>query len=128
MNAEYQRLEAEASEVQNQIDELVKSCGQMGAADFQKVEAKIAGLHQRLAGLRQGTGLLKLAGSAKMQAQAAKLAKSQPKTFSFSGYPPQNSETDRRCQRDVAHHVLSSIPGPGKGKEQESQSRHVSPC
>ena len=81
MNAEYQRLEAEASEVQNQIDELVRTCGQMLAADFQKFEAEIAGLHQRLAGLRQGMGLLKLAGSAKMQAQAAKLAKCQPKTF-----------------------------------------------
>ena len=57
MNAEYQRLEAEASEVHNQIDELVKSCGQMVAADFQKFEAKIAGLHQRLAGLRPGMGL-----------------------------------------------------------------------
>ena len=41
MSAEYQRLEAEASQVQNQIDELVKSCGQMVlAADFQKFEAK----------------------------------------------------------------------------------------
>jgi len=57
MNAEYQRLEADASEVQNQIDELVKSRGQMVAADFQKFEAKIAGLHQRLAGLRQATGI-----------------------------------------------------------------------
>jgi len=56
MNAEYQRLEAEASEVQKQIDELVRSCGQMVAADFQKFETKIAGLHQRLAGLRQGMG------------------------------------------------------------------------
>jgi len=88
MNAEYQRLVAEASEVQNQIDELVKSCGQMGAADFQKVEAKIAGLHQRLAGLRQGMGLLELAGSAKMRAQAAKLVNSQPKTFHSQGTRP----------------------------------------
>ena len=46
MNAGYQRLEAEASEVQNQIDERVRSCGQMVAADFQKFEAKISGLHQ----------------------------------------------------------------------------------
>ena len=66
MNAEYQRLEAEASEVQNQIDELVKSCGQMVAADFQTFEARIAERHQRLAGLQQGMGLLKLTGSAKM--------------------------------------------------------------
>ena len=77
MNAEYQRLEAEASEVQNQIHELVKSCGQMVAADFQKFGAEMTRLHQKLAGLREGMGLLKLAGSATMQAQAAKLAKSQ---------------------------------------------------
>ena len=125
MNAEYQRLEAEASEVQHQIDELVRSCGQMVAADFQKFEAKIAGLHQRLAGLRQGMGLLKLAGSAKMQAQAAKLEVS-AEDVSFAGYTPQNGATDRRCHGDSAHYVLSSIPSPGKGKEQESQSRHVS--
>ena len=88
MNAEYQRLEAEASEVQNQMDELVKTCGQMVAADFQKFEAKITGLHQRLTGLREGMGLLKLAGSATMQAQAAKLAKSQLKTFHSQGTRP----------------------------------------
>lgn len=88
MNAEYQRLEAEASEVQKQIDELVKSCEQMAATDFQKFEAKVAELHQRLAGLRQAMGLLKLAGSAKMQAQAAKMAKSQSKTFHSQGTRP----------------------------------------
>ena len=88
MNAEYQRLEAEASEVQKQIDELVRSCGQMVAADFQKFGAEMTRLHQRLAGLREGMGLLKLAGSAKMQAQAAKLAKSQPKTFHSQGPRP----------------------------------------
>jgi hypothetical protein len=88
MNAEYPRLEAEASEVQNQIDGLVKSCEQMVAADFQKFEARIAGLHQRLAGLRQGMGLLKLVASAGMQADAAKLAKSQPKTFHSQGMRP----------------------------------------
>ena len=85
MNAEYQRLEAEASEVQNQIIELVSSCNQMAAAEFQKFEGRIAGLHQRLAGLRQGMGLLKLAGSAKMRKEAAALAKSQPKTFHSQG-------------------------------------------
>ena len=88
MNEEYQRLEAEASEVQNQIDELVSSCSHMVATEFAKFEARIAGLHQRLIGLRQGMGLLKLAGSAKMQAQAAKLAKSQPKTFHSQGLRP----------------------------------------
>ena len=88
MNAEYQRLEAEASEVQNQIDERVRSCGQMVAADFQKFGAEMTRLHQRLAGLREGMGLLKLAGSAKMEAEAAKLAKSQPKTFHSQGMRP----------------------------------------
>ena len=89
MNAEYQRLEAEASEVQHPIDELVKSCGQIVAADFQKFESEMTRLHQRLIGLRQGMGLLKLAGSATMQAEAAKLAKSQPKKFHSQGMRPQ---------------------------------------
>lgn len=52
INAEYRRPDAEASEVQNQSDELVKFCGQMVAADFQKFDAKIAVLQQHLAGLR----------------------------------------------------------------------------
>ena len=37
MNAEYQRLEAEASEVQNQINELVSSCSQMVGGGFPEV-------------------------------------------------------------------------------------------
>ena len=85
MNAEYQRLEAEASGVQRQIQELVDSCGQMPPSDFRKFEAETGRLHLRLAGLRQGMGLLKLAGSGKMQERAAKLAKSQPKTFYSQG-------------------------------------------
>ena len=56
MNAEYQRLEAEASEVQQQINQLVSSCNQMAAADFQKFETEMARLHHRLAGLRKGIG------------------------------------------------------------------------
>jgi predicted nuclease with TOPRIM domain len=56
MNAEYQRLEAEASEVQQQINELVSSRNQMAAADFQKFETEMARLHHRLAGLRKGIG------------------------------------------------------------------------
>ena len=43
MNAEYQRLEAEASEVQNQTDELLKYCEQMVAADFQKFDGSPVG-------------------------------------------------------------------------------------
>ena len=50
MKAEYQRLEAEASEVQNQIDELVRSCGQMVArvAIVSHEAGSIAGTDQRL--------------------------------------------------------------------------------
>ena len=43
MDAEYQRLEAEASEVQQQIDEIVKSCSQMVATEFQKFETNERG-------------------------------------------------------------------------------------
>jgi hypothetical protein len=85
MNTEYQRLRAEASEVQNQIDALLDCCGQMAAAGFHKLEADLVRLHQKLTGLRQGMALLKLTGSRKMQEQAAKLAKSQPKKFYSQG-------------------------------------------
>ena len=88
MNAEYQRLESEASEVQQQINHLVSSCSHMAAADFKTFESEMARLHQRLIGLRQGMGLLKLVGAAKMQKLAAELAKSQPKTFHSQGTRP----------------------------------------
>ena len=119
MNAEYQRLEAEASEVQQQINELVSSCSQMVAADFQKFEAKIAGLHQKLNGLRQGMGLLKLAGSAKMQAQAAKLAKSQPKTFYSQGTRPKTVQLTGgvTVTLDVTYYHRSVSPEKAKNKK-----------
>ena len=119
MNAVYQRLEAEASEVQQQINELVSSCSQMAAADFQKFEAKIAELHQRLMGLRQGMGLLKLAGSAKMQAQAAKLAKSQPKTFYSQGPRPKTVQLTGgvTVTLDVTYYHRSLSPEKAKNKK-----------
>ena len=85
MDAKYQRLEAEASEVQRKIDELVQTSSQIVAVDFQKVEAKIAQLHRRLAETRQGMGLLKVVGSAKMRADVKKLIESQPKAFHSPG-------------------------------------------
>ena len=119
MNAEYQRLEAEASEVQNQIDELVKSCGQMVAADFQKFGAEMTRLHQRLAGLREGMGLLKLAGSAKMQAQAAKLAKSQPKTFHSQGTRPKTLQLTGgvTVTLDITYYHRFHCPEKSKNKK-----------
>jgi len=119
MNAEYQRLEAEASEVQNQINELLKSCSQMVAADFQKFEAKIAGLHQKLNGLRQGMGLLKLAGSAKMQAEAAKLAKSQPKTFHSQGTRPKTVQLmgGVTVTLDITYYHRFQCPEKAKNKK-----------
>ena len=85
MSGEYQRLEAEASEVQQQIQRLVDSCVQMAPVDFQKFEAEMGRLHLKLAGLREGLGLLKLVGSRKMQDQAAKFARSQSKPFHSQG-------------------------------------------
>ncbi len=85
MSGEFQRLEAEASEVQQQIQRLVDSCGQMAPADFQKFEAEMGRLHLKLAGLREGLGLLKLVGSRKMQDQAAKFARTQSKPFHSQG-------------------------------------------
>ena len=119
MNAEYQRLEAEASEVQEQINQLVSSCNQMAAADFQKFEARIAGLHQRLAGLRQGMGLLKLAGSATMQAQAAKLAKSQPKTFHSQGTRPKTVQLmgGVTVTLDITYYHRFQCPEKAKNKK-----------
>ena len=85
MNAEYQRLEAEAREVQRRIEELVGSAGRMAVSEYHKFESEMVRLHQRLAGLHQGMGLLKLAGSSKRQKQAAAVAKGQSKKFYSQG-------------------------------------------
>ena len=85
MNAEYQRLEAEAREVQRRIEELVGSAGRMAVSEYHKFESEMVRLHQRLAGLHQGMGLLKLAGSSKRQKQAAAVAKEQSKKFHSQG-------------------------------------------
>ena len=64
-------------------------------------------------------GLLKLASSAKMRKEAAKLAKSQPKTFHSQGPRPKTVQLTGGRHRDIEHHVLSPISDPGKGKEQK---------
>ncbi len=88
MNTEYHRLEAEASEVQQQIDALVNSCGQIAAAEFRNIEADLARLNRKLTWLRPGMAMLKMAGSRKIQEQSAKIKKSQPKTFHSHGAHP----------------------------------------
>ncbi len=101
MNAEYQRLEAEASEVQNPIDGLVSSCSQMVAADFQKFEARIAVLHQRLAGLRQGMVAAETRRVRDNAGTGGEAGKISAEDVSFSGNTPQNSATDRRSHGGV---------------------------
>jgi hypothetical protein len=125
MDAEYQRLEAEASEVQWKIDELVQSSSQIVAVDFQKVKPKIAQLHRRLAGTRLGMGLLKVVGSAKMRADVKKLIKSQPKAFHSQGTRSRKVQliggTSVTLNVTYYHRAVC-----GRSKEQKSDSWHVS--
>ena len=67
MNAEYQRLEAEAKEVEQRIRELLESAGSMKETDTVRFEAEMRRLHLRLSGLHEGMGLLKVAGSKALQ-------------------------------------------------------------
>ena len=85
MSAEYHRLEAEAREMERRIQELLDSAGQMMASDFLKYEAETGRLHHKLAGLRDGMGLLKLVASKKMGDRAAKFVRSLAKPFHSQG-------------------------------------------
>jgi hypothetical protein len=119
MNPEYQRLEAEASEVQQKIDALVNSCSQISAAEFQEIEAELGRLSQKLAGLRQGMGLLRLAGSCKMREQAAKLAKSQPMKFYSQGARPKTVQLTGgvTVTLQITYYHRVADPGTAKNKK-----------
>jgi hypothetical protein len=119
MNPEYQRLEAEASEVQQKIDALVNSCSQISAAEFQEIEAELGRLSQKLAGLRQGMGLLRLAGSRKMREQAAKLAKSQPMKFYSQGARPKTVQLTGgvTVTLQITYYHRVADPGTAKNKK-----------
>ncbi len=79
MNAEYQRLEAEARDVEAAIGRRIASAGEADEGDGLKLEAELRLGHQRLEGLRQGMLLVRRAESRTMREQERRFVAALPK-------------------------------------------------
>lgn len=67
MNAEYQRLEAEASEIEAQMRNLSTTINLRSPLDHAKFEKQIADLGRKLVSLRHGLALIRATNSLEMQ-------------------------------------------------------------
>jgi hypothetical protein len=85
MNAEYQRLEAEASAVELQLRDLGMTVDLRSAANLIKCEQQLADLGRKLASLRLGLALIRAAKSSEMRKQERQFIKSLPKNYHSQG-------------------------------------------
>jgi hypothetical protein len=85
MNAEYQRLEAEASAVELQLRDLGMTVDLRSAADLSKSEQQLGDLGRKLASLRLGLALIRAANSSEMRKQERQFIKSLPKNYHSQG-------------------------------------------
>jgi hypothetical protein len=85
MNAEYNRLESEARDVEQQIQELVESSVVTSTAEHVQAENKLAELHVKLGSLRHGMLLLRSVSSAKMDRRIRWFIKALPHRYYSQG-------------------------------------------
>ena len=85
MNAEYQRLEADAREVQQQIQELETTFDLRSMPDLVKCEQQMAGLGRKLASLRLGMALIRAVNSLDLKKREEEFVKALPKKFHSQG-------------------------------------------
>jgi hypothetical protein len=85
MNAEYQRLEAEASAVELELRDLATTVDLRTSADLAKWEQQIADLGRKLASVRLGLALIRAANSPEMRTQERQFIKSLPKKYHSQG-------------------------------------------
>ena len=85
MNAEYQRLEAEASEVERQIRELGLTVDLHSASGHAKFEKQIGDLGRKLASLRHGMALLRAVDSLELQKREREFVKDLSMRFHSQG-------------------------------------------
>jgi len=85
MNAEYQRLEAEASEVARQMRDLATTVELSSASGHAKFEQQIASLGRKLASLHHGMALLRASNSPEMRQREREFAKALPEKFHSQG-------------------------------------------
>src|SRR5580698_2849566 len=85
MNAEYQRLESEASDVERQMRELTATIELHSALDHAKFEQRIAELGRKLASLHQGLALIRATDSLEMHKREREFVRDLPKKFHSQG-------------------------------------------
>ena len=85
MNAEYQRLEAEASDVENQMRELADTVELQSAVDVAKFEKQIADLGRKRASLGLGMALIRRVNSLDMKKREEEFVKALAKKFHSQG-------------------------------------------
>ena len=88
MNAEYQRLEAEASDVERQIQDAVSGVKLLSAVDLAAFEKRIADLGRKLASLGLGMALIRSVESLEMKHREQEFVKALPKKFHSQGRRP----------------------------------------
>ncbi len=85
MNAEYQRLAAEASGVEQQMRELTATIELHSALGHAKFERRIAELGRKLASLHQGMALIRATESLEMHKREREFVRDLPKKFHSQG-------------------------------------------
>lgn len=85
MNAEDQRLEAEARDVERRIQELVETRVISSAAEHAQLERELAELHTQLRSLRHGRVLLRSVGASELRAAERRFVAALPQKFYSQG-------------------------------------------
>jgi hypothetical protein len=85
MNAEYQRLEAEASEVFRRMAELSTGAVVRSSVDLMRLESEMAALGRKLASLHVGMALVRAVGTSEFQEQERAFVDALPKRFHSQG-------------------------------------------
>ena len=85
MNAEYQRLEAEASEVERQMRIVSTTVELSSASGHAKFERQICDLGRKLASLHHGMALIQAVDSSEMRQREREFVKALPKKFHSQG-------------------------------------------
>ena len=85
MNSEYQRLAAEASEVEGQIADLVARVELRSPSDHARFEQQNAALGRKLASVRHGMALIRAVNSAELRQREREFMKSLSKKYHSQG-------------------------------------------
>ena len=85
MNAEYQRLEAEASDVERQMRALSSAVELNSACGHAKYEREIGELARKLASLQHGMALIRATNSSELRQREREFVKALPKKFHSQG-------------------------------------------